>query len=214
MKKPKLRELKEAIKAVVSGPYTVKFPFKPAYVYPEFRGKPEFVEENCVLCGACEQICPVDAIETRDIINDDGTATRIMHRDYARCIWCSMCSQHCTVSDGDIFGNKTGIRITNKYDLSTLDLSTAQEQIEGELVLCEKCGKPITSKKHILWLAEKLGTKAFNNQTLFITKMKELGLADEETPTLPTEETLREDLNRVLCPSCRRNAMMKEDWGF
>jgi len=214
MKKPNLRELGEAIKAVVKGPYTTKFPFAAPDIYPEFRGKPVFVEENCILCGACEKICPSDAIEVRDIINSDGTAKRIMHRDYARCIWCSMCAQHCTVGDGDIFGAKTGIRITNEFDMSTLDLSTAQEQVEDALVLCEKCGAPITSKKHLLWLAERLGTKAFNNQTVFLTKMKELGLADEETPVPQISEVLREDLNRVLCPTCRRAAMMKEDWGF
>ncbi|MCD6417776.1 4Fe-4S dicluster domain-containing protein [bacterium] len=213
MKKPKLRELGEAIKAVIKGPYTTKFPFVAPSIYPEFRGKPVFVEENCILCGACEQICPVDAIDVRDIINDDGTATRIMHRNYNQCIWCSMCSQLCTVGDGNIFGDKAGIKITNEFDLSTLDKETAQEQIEGELVLCEKCGKPITSKKHLLWLAERLGTKAFQNQTLFLTKMKELGLTDEEYP-YTTDEILREDLNKILCPSCRRAAMMKEDWGF
>jgi len=214
LKKPKLRELGEAIKAVVKGPYTTKFPFKTADIFTEFRGKPEFVEENCILCGACENICPVDAIETRDIIRDDGTAVRIMHRDYARCIWCSMCSQLCTVGDGNIFGDKAGIRITNEFDLSTLDLSTAQEQIEDELILCEKCGAPITSKKHLLWLAERLGTKAFHNQTIILAKMKELGLTDEEFPSSSGDEVLREDLNKILCPKCRRDAMMKEDWGF
>ncbi len=213
MKKPKLRELGEAIKAVFKGPYTTKFPFKPAEVTPEFRGKPVYVEENCILCGACENICPVNAIEKRDIIKEDGTAVRVMFRDYARCIWCSMCSLYCTVGDGNIFGDKAGIKITNEYDLSTLDLSEITEQIEGELVLCEKCGKPITSKKHLLWLAERLGTRAFQNQTLFVTRMKELGVADEEAGK-PKPFFTREDLYRVLCPECRRNAMMDEEWGF
>ena len=213
MKKPKLREIGEALKAVFKGPYTTKFPFKPPEVTPEFRGKPVFVKENCILCGACENICPVDAIEKRDIIKEDGTAIRIMFRDYARCIWCSMCALYCTVGDGNIFGDKAGIKITNEFDLSTLDLSEVTEQIEGELVLCEKCGKPITSKKHLLYLAEKLGTRAFQNQTLFVTRMKELGVADEEAGK-PKESFNREDLYRVLCPECRRNAMMDEDWGF
>ncbi len=213
MRKPKLRELGEALKAVFRGPYTTKFPKKPPVIFPEFRGKPVFVEENCILCGACQQICPVDAIECRDIVDEKG-ARRVMFRDYARCIWCSMCAQHCTVGDGDIFGGTGGIRITSEYDLSTLDLSTAQEQIEGELVLCERCGAPITSKKHLLWLAERLGTKAYHNQTIFVTKMRELGLVDEEAPAPQTDEILREDLNKVLCPKCRRSAMMREDWGF
>jgi len=213
VKKPKLRELAEAIKSVIKGPYTTKFPKVAPEIFPEFRGKPEFVEDNCVLCGACEKICPVDAIEARDIVNDDGSAKRVMFRNYARCIWCSMCSIYCTVGDGDIFGDKTGIKITNEFDLSTLDISSSNEEIESELVVCEKCGKPITTKKHLLWLAERLGSKAFSNQTLFLTKMQEMGLSDEEMAP-PREEMLREDLNKILCPNCRRSAMMAEDWGF
>ena len=205
MRKPKLRELGEAIKAIVKGPYTVKFPFKPAEVFPEFRGVPVFNEETCILCGACAQICPVEAIDVRDIVKEDGSAVRVMHRDYARCIWCSQCAAYCTVGDG--------IKITNEFDLSTLDISEAFEEIEGKLVLCEHCGKPITSEKHILWLAERLGTKAFLNQTLFITKMRSLGLADDEYP-VKRDEYLREDLNKVLCPECRRKMMMAEDWSF
>jgi hydrogenase-4 component H len=207
MRKPKLRELQEAIKALIKGPYTTKFPFAPAEIIPEFRGKPVFVEENCILCGACEQICPSDAIEIRDIINEDGTATRIMYRNYLRCIWCSQCAAYCTVENG--------IEITNEFDLSTLDKNsdTGYEQIEGKLVLCEKCGAPITSEKHLLWLAEKLGTKAFQNQTIFITYMKSMGLADDET-YVKRDEYIREDLNKILCPKCRRAIMMAEDWSF
>jgi len=212
LKKPKLREIGEAIKAVIKGPYTTKFPFAEADIYPEFRGKPEFVEENCILCGACEKICPCDAIDVRDIIDENG-AHRVMFRNYANCIWCSMCAQHCTISDGDIFGGKSGIVITNEFDLSTLDISESFEEIEDELVLCEKCGEPITSRKHLLWLAEKLGTKAFHNQTIFLTKMKALGLADEES-AMEQEGLVREDLNKVLCPKCRRSIMMAEDWSF
>ncbi len=214
MRKPKIRELAEAIRAIIKGPFTTKFPFGDAGIQPEFRGVPKFVEQNCILCGACEKICPVDAIECRDVIQDDGSAIRTMHRDYSRCIWCSMCAQHCTVGDGDIFGDKAGITITNEYDLSTLDLSSAQEQIESELILCQKCGEPITSKKHLLWLAERLGTKAFLNQTIFLAKLGELKLIDEEASKVCTDEVLREDLFKILCPKCRRNAMMKEDWGF
>ena len=214
MKKPKLRELGEAIKAVVKGPYTDKFPYEAAKIFSEYRGKPEFVEDKCILCGACEKICPSDAIECMDIIDENGVGKRVMFRDYNRCIWCSMCSQHCAVGDGDIFGDCAGIKITNEFDLSTLDLNTAQEQIEDELVLCEKCGEPISSKKHLLWLAERLGTKAFSNQTLVLIRMKELGLTDEETPVPQTDENLREDLNKILCQKCRRNVMMTEDWGF
>ena len=41
MKKPKLRELKEAVTALIRGPYTDKFPKTPAVIPERFRGKPK-----------------------------------------------------------------------------------------------------------------------------------------------------------------------------
>lgn len=37
MRYPKLRELKEALKALIKGPYTSKFPFKPHVPFERFR---------------------------------------------------------------------------------------------------------------------------------------------------------------------------------
>lgn len=200
MRKPKLRELMEAIKAVAKGPYTVRFPFQPPDIDKAFRGLPRFDKDKCVLCGACERICPTGAITC---IDDAERKIRTMHRDWNNCIWCSQCAAYCTVGDG--------IEITNEFDISTLEKESSQEHIESELVLCEHCGAIISSKKHILWLANKLGTKVFSNQTLTLIKMKELGLADEEIP-VEHPEMLREDLFRALCPRCRRSAMVAEDW--
>ena len=70
MRKPKLRELKEAVTALVKGPYTSKFP-KVAPTVPEhFRGTPTYVEEDCVGCGSCAQVCPAGAIEIVDEYRD------------------------------------------------------------------------------------------------------------------------------------------------
>ena len=44
MKKPKLRELKEAVTALWKGPYTIDFPRSPSPVAAEYRGKPEYQE--------------------------------------------------------------------------------------------------------------------------------------------------------------------------
>ena len=66
MKYPKLRELVEAIKALIMGPYTSKFPFKPHQPFERFRGKPTPDDEWCIGCDACFSVCPASAIEIVD----------------------------------------------------------------------------------------------------------------------------------------------------
>ncbi len=50
MAKPKVRELGEAFRALIKGPYTTKYPFKPPHISKNFRGKPEFNEKDCIGC--------------------------------------------------------------------------------------------------------------------------------------------------------------------
>ena len=68
---PKLRELKEAIKALIIGPYTSKFPKEPHKPHPNFRGQPKFNDQKCVGCLACEEVCPVAAIAHKDKIDGE-----------------------------------------------------------------------------------------------------------------------------------------------
>ncbi|RKY30056.1 MAG: 4Fe-4S ferredoxin, partial [Candidatus Omnitrophota bacterium] len=42
MKKPKLRELKEALTSLFTKPYTTKFPYQPHTPPKRFRGRPKF----------------------------------------------------------------------------------------------------------------------------------------------------------------------------
>ena len=58
MRYPKIRELIEAIKALIKGPYTSDFPFRPHVQEEKFRGMPEYNEEGCVGCCACSEVCP------------------------------------------------------------------------------------------------------------------------------------------------------------
>ena len=66
MRKPKLRELKEAVRAAFSGRFTTKYPFEPHTPPDGFRGKPEFDEDECIGCGACAEVCPALAIKVID----------------------------------------------------------------------------------------------------------------------------------------------------
>ena len=78
MKLPKVRELVEAIKALVKGPYTSKFPAEPHIPHPNFRGQPKFNDQKCVGCLACQEVCPVEAIDHRDIIEHKDAPKREM----------------------------------------------------------------------------------------------------------------------------------------
>ena len=82
MRYPKLRGLKEAITALIKGPYTSSFPFKPHKPAKRFRGKPEYSDEGCIACTACALVCPARAIEFRDVVTKEkATRKMILHLD-------------------------------------------------------------------------------------------------------------------------------------
>lgn len=53
------------------------------------------VKKECTGCGACKNICPVDAISI--IPNEDGFFNPIIERE--KCVNCGLCSKHCIVLD-------------------------------------------------------------------------------------------------------------------
>lgn len=191
MRWPKLRELKEAVTALVSGPYTANFPAEPTPLSENFRGAPRFDEERCVGCGACAEVCPTGACSVED---DPDRAMRTLTIRFDRCIFCGHCHANCLTEDGVAQGTE--------YDLATTDRAELRESVEKTLLLCETCGAVIGARDHLRWVAERLGPMAFANPTLLLSAMEDLGLADREPP--PSEELRRGDRLRVMCPKCRQ----------
>ena len=93
------------------------------------------------------------------------------------CIFCGNCSDNCTTEDG--------IKLSNQWDLATLDRSATVETKEHELQLCEKCGETIGTKKHLVWLCEKLGPLAYTNPSLLIAKSNEMAAKHKDASQSP-----------------------------
>ena len=205
MRYPKLRELKEAITALIKGPYTSKFPFEPHTPAKRFRGKPEYSNKGCIACGACALVCPARAIETRDVVTKDkATRKMILHLD--ECHYCGQCSALCTTRDD----NPPGIKHTTEFDLAGFNRALMVSATdEKELALCDICGDPITAKAHLEWTARKLGPLAFSNPTLFISSLKAMGFA-QEVFQAARDYVLRSDRIKVLCAKCRRKATIEK----
>jgi hydrogenase-4 component H len=205
MRYPKLRELKEAMTALVKGPYTSGYPRKAHTPAARFRGKPEYSDLGCIACGACALVCPARAIEQKDRIRA-GKATRRMILHLDECHYCGQCSALCTTRDE----TPPGIRHTTEFDLAGTDRSRMVSTTdEKDLVLCECCGDVITAKAHLEWAARKLGPLAFSNPTLFLESMKGMGFADGVISSA-RDYTLRSDRIKVLCAKCRRKGTIEK----
>ena len=197
MRLPKLRELKEAVTAVISPRFTTRFPAEPCVVPERYRGKPEFDTDTCIGCGACVNVCPSQALTQTDDL-EAGSPTRTIKLRYDTCIFCGNCQDNCTT--------ETGIELSDQWDLAGLDRESMAETHEYELQMCEKCGALIGTKKHLIWLYEKPGPLAYTNPSLLIAKSGELligpDIAALEQPQ-GKNEAETSDFMKILCPECK-----------
>lgn len=199
MKTPKIRELGEAIRAIIGGPYTTKFPYEPAVVTKEFRGILKCDSEKCNGCGACIEVCPADSRKLED--NGKKGIRKIIYLP-DKCIFCGQCEAACPPQ---------ALKHINEFDLANTTRDEYTEVIEKELVSCEKCGKIISTKQHILWIADRVGELAYSNPTLWIPLIRELNLVEQDkSNTYP----YRSGHVAMLCPDCRRKMWLHETWGY
>jgi formate hydrogenlyase subunit 6/NADH:ubiquinone oxidoreductase subunit I len=112
MKYPKIREIKEAVKALLTRPYTTQFPHAPHVPCLSFRGRPYFNEEDCVGCGACVNVCPTGALSFKDIQTDAGYK-RVLKVRWDVCIECGQCELNCLT--------EKGIELSNEFDIATTE---------------------------------------------------------------------------------------------
>ena len=194
MRLPKLRELKEAVAAVLSPRFTTRFPAVPCAVPERYRGKPEFDPDTCVGCGACVNVCPTKALTLVDDLDGGHPVRRITLR-YDTCIFCGNCHDNCTTT--------TGINLSNEWDLAGFDRETMAETQEYDLQSCEKCGAIVGTIKHLVWVCEKLGPLAYTNPSLLLAKGADLRKEVREASPPRAGSVKPSDHMSVLCPRCK-----------
>ena len=205
IRKPKLRELKEALTALFTGPYTSKFPKVMPDLPEHFRGTPTYVPDECVGCGACGQVCPAGAITIVDRPNAEGRLVRYIERNWGSCIFCSQCYVYCITGKG--------IKLDPDFEKSTLDRESMIDAHEKELVFCENCGGVVTAVEHARWCARTLGEKAFGNQTLNVLEYRRLGLVEAGTEAKTRATVERDRFMKILCPNWRAAYILSDEWG-
>jgi formate hydrogenlyase subunit 6/NADH:ubiquinone oxidoreductase subunit I len=200
MKYPKIRELKEAVVSLLTPAYTTRFPHRPHIPFENFRGKPVVDDANCVGCETCANVCPSNAITFKD---DRGTGKRIITRDFGKCIFCGMCQQHCITGKGVALSDKI-------FDLAVFERDKVVETQEKELLICKNCKAIITTKEHIHFMHQKLGTKAFSSILNLSLLNEKLKLAPEEKTDLDVKDSLkRKDMFNIICPNCMRTILIQ-----
>jgi len=197
MKLPSLfqpRILKEAIKALLKGPYTTKYPFGKPQIHPRFRGRPK-PQEACVCCGACVNWCPAGAIE---LIDDVENGKRKIIWCYDRCIMCGECERICTTGEG--------VKMVPEFALAGFKREELIDFKEGNLLICESCGGVISTREHLLWMLNKIGEKQTANLAYLNEKLKELGIVEKVSKRVTLAK--RDDLFTLLCPKCRHQVIL------
>jgi hydrogenase-4 component H len=200
MKKPKVRELKEALVSLFSPAYTTPFPVQPHEPFPKFRGKPVVDDNNCVGCETCANVCPPAAITTHD---DREKGIRVIRRDYGKCIFCGQCEEHCITGKG--------VQLSDKiFDIAGFDRDNFIEFQTKELLICQNCGAVITTKEHMQFLHRKLGPKAFSSLLNLKVRNDTLSTAADPALEVPVSgELQRKDMFNILCPNCLRSVLIK-----
>jgi ferredoxin len=119
------------------------------------------------------------------------------------CIFCGQCEDAC-INDG------RGIRLSQDWELSFFDRHEAFESIEKPLQLCERCGAVVGCRDHLTWVADRLGARAYGNPTLYLSKLRKLGLVPDDALS-GLSDGARADRFNILCARCRREASAAEE---
>lgn len=134
-----------------TGEATLKYPFAPLELSPDFRGKPQHRAEQCIACAACTVACPANALS---MATDVAAGTRTWTLFLGRCIFCGRCEEVCPTR---------AIALTQEFELAVATRSDLYQQATFTLTPCTVCKRPFAPRKEIdyaLALVAQSGTPA------------------------------------------------------
>jgi len=113
--------------------------------------------DSCTLCAQCAQACPTSAIQA----GSEGTTVALSF-DATSCTNCGQCTLVCPEIE------RGAIAVSGKVDLETLRAGR-RTIIEGEVLVCESCGKPIAPSSLMDRIGELLGDE-FDDTMAYLTR--------------------------------------------
>jgi hydrogenase-4 component H len=137
--------LKEILR---TGEATHKYPFAPADVIKDSRGKPEHDPVRCIACAACTVACPANALS---MTTDTVAGTRTWQIFYGRCVFCGRCEESCPTG---------AITLSTDFELAVGRREDLFKRAVFKLAYCRCCGEPFSAAKEVAYVAEVLGTYA------------------------------------------------------
>ncbi|MEI6859290.1 MAG: formate hydrogenlyase complex iron-sulfur subunit [Shewanella sp.] len=127
-----------------AGESTTKYPFAPIEVDDTFRGKPEFLPEQCIACAACTRACPPNALIME---TNEQTGIRRWQLSLARCIYCGRCEEVCPTG---------AIKLSKEFELAVTNKADLYQQAEFSLSHCQTCEQAFAPKKSVQYVLDLL----------------------------------------------------------
>jgi NADH-quinone oxidoreductase subunit I len=93
---------------------TMFYPEERPTIYAGHRGIHRYVEEECLLCRACEAACPVDCLVIKALGRGKDRMILNFEIDYSKCLFCNLCCEAC---------NPKCIYMGETFDLSATERS-------------------------------------------------------------------------------------------
>lgn len=165
-------KIKQVLLVLKAGVVTLKYPFAPSPVPPDFRGQPAWDHHKCVGCGGCAAHCPARTILIRDVCQE----LRVMLYDGSRCTYCGRCADVCP---------EEAITMTGQFELATDDRNDITVSMELFMLTCQRCGRCYNMETTNV--IDRMGMRGFRYDNLQVRAL--IPVTTEQLDTKMLEET-------------------------